>query len=108
MPDTKPSATAELPVVQSTAFVHVYTSNVQIETSVFDVRLTFGDKRSQADGRTYIEQSLEVVMSLQHAKALVLTLAQNLKHYEEQVGEIKLPNRVQPASPPQQPGPTSK
>ena len=38
-----------------------------------------------------VEQRVRVTMSPQHAKALVMVLAQNLANYEKSIGPIPLP-----------------
>jgi len=83
----------ELQVFRSEEFVKVYANNVQIETSIWDCRLTFGELTKATDGKPSVEQLVTVVMSPQHAKALVGVLAGNLQQYEKQVGEIKLPSK---------------
>lgn len=44
----------------------------------------------KSDGKIAIEQSVEVILSPHHAKALLGVLASHVTEYEKQVGEIKL------------------
>lgn len=81
----------EIESVRSSAFFKVYSNSVQIETGPWDFRLIFGEVTKSGENKITIEQSVGVVMSPQHAKALLGVLAHNIRAYEDRVGEIKLP-----------------
>ena len=78
----------KLQFARSEAFVKVYANNVQIETSTWDCRLTFGET-TMVQGKRSVEQVVSVVMSPQHAKALAGLLANQLMKYEEKLGPIR-------------------
>ena len=80
----------ELESVRSERFFKVYANSAQIETTVWDFKLIFGEI-TKADDKMVIEQSVAIVMSPQHLKAFVGVLTHNLREYEKRVGEIKLP-----------------
>src|SRR3989442_15009556 len=80
----------ELESVRSEGFLRVYANSAQIETTVWDFKLIFGEM-AKVGGKMVIEQSVAIVMSPQHLKAFVGVLAHNLREYEKRVGEIKLP-----------------
>jgi Protein of unknown function (DUF3467) len=89
MPEnTKPAQ--DIPAARSETYAKLYANAANIEVTPWDFKLIFGElKRS---GTTFsIEQHFEVAMSPQHAKALSNLLNQNLREYEQQIGEIKLP-----------------
>jgi hypothetical protein len=93
MPETKePPALqqTELELEQAATFCRFYCNNAQIEVTPWDFRLIFGELK-KAEGKLKVEQSVAVVMSPQHAKALLGILASNLREYEAKVGKIDLP-----------------
>jgi Protein of unknown function (DUF3467) len=99
MPDTKPPE--QLESVRSSSYVSIYSNSANLEVTPWDFKLIFGAiVRSETGKLPKIENRLEVVMSPQHAKALLGIFASNVQEYEKQMGEIKLP---QP-----QPGPTEQ
>src|SRR5712691_9755447 len=80
----------ELESVRSENFVRVYANSAQIETTLWDFKLIFGEIAKSGD-KMVIDESVAIVMSPQHAKAFVGVLANNLREYEKRVAEIKLP-----------------
>jgi len=98
MPENKVARSApkeqeqELETVRSPNFLKIYVNSAQIEASIWDFRLIFGEM-TQSSGKLLVEQSLAVIMSPQHAKALLNILASNLQEYEKKVGQINLPPR---------------
>jgi hypothetical protein len=52
------------------------------------------------NGVTKVEETVSVVMSPQHAKALLGVLQNNIREYEKHVGEIKLPQAPDSATQP--------
>ncbi len=103
MPDTEKPAEpqVEIETARSERFVVLYANNAEIETSVWDFRLTFGELR-KAGSKLVAEQSATIIMSPQHAKALAGVLASNVREYEKKVGEIKLPMREEAPQPARQ------
>lgn len=91
MPDAKaPPEQKPLPSFRSDNFIKVYANSANIEVTPWDVKFVFGEL-NRIDNVVKIEESVAVTMSPQHAKALLGVLANNIRAYEEQVGEIKLP-----------------
>jgi len=86
----QPSPPQELETVRSDKFQRIYANAANIEVTVWDFKLTFGELK-KLNNKVVIEQSIEVTMSPQHAKALAGILINNIKEYENQAGEIKLP-----------------
>jgi hypothetical protein len=101
MPDAnKPTANPqpqELPAVKSEKFQRVYSNAANIEVTAWDFNIIFGELK-KTEGKMTIEQSVMVTMSPQHAKALADILSNNVREYEKNVGEIKLPQA--PTTPP--------
>lgn len=87
--------------VRAGVLARVYANNAQVEMSVWDLRITFGEFL-RVGKEIRVEQSVSVTMSPQHAKALLRVLSTNLSEYESRFGEINLPPD------PDSPTPTSK
>jgi hypothetical protein len=68
-----------------------YAENVNVETSLFDIRVTVGEIVEATDAEILFEDRLSIIFSPQHAKAFLGLLVHNLKKYEAEFGEIKLP-----------------
>ncbi|HOI96089.1 MAG TPA: DUF3467 domain-containing protein [Syntrophobacter fumaroxidans] len=77
--------------VQSEKFQSIYTNNANVQISYFDFRIDFRQMLTGTDGRMIVERQASVVMSPQHAKALLGVLAQHVEQYEEQFGAIRMP-----------------
>lgn len=91
MPDNAKPTPLELPTIRTDNFVRAYANAANLEVTPWDFKLVFGELKKISDGKTVIEQSVEVTMSPQHAKALAGILSANVREYEKSVGEIKLP-----------------
>lgn len=85
-------APQQLETVRSDKFTSVYSNSANLEVTPWDFKFVFGVLIKPTTGSTpKIENLTEVIMSPQHAKALLGVLNTNLQEYEKQVGEIKLP-----------------
>jgi hypothetical protein len=73
-------------------FLSAYSNNVAVSFSTFDVSLIFGEIIGEKDGKPVIEEFLRMSMSRDMAKALTILLNRHLKIWEQQFGEIKVPN----------------
>jgi hypothetical protein len=106
MPDTKQPDLLES--FRSERFVSVYSNSMNLEVTPWDFKLIVGVllKGQKPNEPPKIENLVEVVMSPQHAKALLSILASNVQAYEKQVGEIKLPEQF--TNPEQQTSPSPK
>jgi hypothetical protein len=78
--------------VRTDRFQSVYANNTAVSFSTYDVSLLFGEIIGEAEGQSVIEEVLKVNMSRELAKALTVILVQHLKIWEEQFGEIKIPD----------------
>jgi hypothetical protein len=72
-------------------FVRLYANSAQVEVTLWDFRVVFGDTRKIDDGKLLVENSAVITMSPQHAKVFAALLSKNVLDYEKQVGEIKIP-----------------
>ena len=79
-------------VRRSPTFVSLYANDVQVQTSVWDVRLLLGEISIEEDKKVAnVYQTGEVRMSPQLAKRLIAIIVQQLKGYEEKLGPIPIP-----------------
>ena len=104
MPDNtkpQPPPQQELPAVPAEKFVRTYANAANMEVTPWDFKIVFGELK-KTEGKLVIEQSVEVTMSPQHAKALAEILSNNIREYEKNVGEIKIPRPPNPPSENQQ------
>lgn len=80
---------------RSPNFFSVYTNDIQVQSSSWDVRLILGESGdTDLSGDlpvSNINEICEVRMSPQLAKRLTLILGQQLRIYEEAFGEIPAP-----------------
>ena len=67
-----------------------YANSVQIRMSVWDFLLSFGTMTQPAQELVQIQNFQGIYLSPQQAKALWNVLGQNISHYENTFGEIKL------------------
>ena len=78
-------------VVRSPEFVSIYSNDVQVWTSPWDLRLILGELSDQpTPGTVIVNQLAELRMSPQLAKKLTMIMIQQLKAYEADFGEIPL------------------
>ncbi len=83
---------------RSEKFTSVYSNSTILEVTPWDFRFIFGVLiKAPIGSAAKIENLTEVVMSPQHAKALLGVLGTNIQEYEKRVGEIKLPQPESPA-----------
>ena len=81
-------------ITKSAEFTSIYSNDVQVQTSLWDMRLIFGeigDPPMPDNPTVNIKLLGELRMSLPLAKRLTLIVVDQLKAYEAQFGEIPLP-----------------
>jgi hypothetical protein len=69
----------------------VYSNNVMMSSTTFDIRLFFGEVIEITDDKAIVEQSVQVTMTWLEAKILADFLQANVKTYEDKNGPLKLP-----------------
>ena len=74
--------------------ISIYSNVIQVTVSVFDFRLTFGERLSSTQERFEIKAVARVYMSPQHAKSVAMVLTRQVEKYEQQFGSIHLPNEI--------------
>lgn len=78
---------------------NIYTNSAKVQFSNFDVTIDFGEILGAVEGKLRIAPKLRVTMSLQHAKAFVKLLNENIGAFEGQFGpiqEITMPESKEP------------
>ena len=86
-------ANANRKTVNSPSFASYYTNDTQLQTTPWDLCLTFGviANVDRENAVVTIENLAEVRMSPAHAKKLSEILAGQVRHYEESIGFIPMP-----------------
>lgn len=67
-------------------FVSKYANNVSVAMTNWDISIMFG----RVKGDNQVEETVEIIVSKEIAKAVALMMSANIKKYEEAFGEIKL------------------
>lgn len=68
----------------------VYSNQVMLEVSNFDMTFTFAQRKGQSAVPNPEDIVAEVIMSPQHAKVLSKVLSQNIQNYEEIFGILNV------------------
>ena len=85
-----PTKQPEIRITQRQDYREDYANSVQIRMSVWDFLLSFGTMTQTTQEAVQIHNFQGVYLSPQQAKALWNVLGQNVAHYENTFGEIKL------------------
>ena len=73
---------------QAPNFTSLYSNNIHLRLTPWDIQLTFGEILSADATKMVIENRLAVNLSPQTAKSLLRVLDGIVKQYEAQIGEI--------------------
>jgi hypothetical protein len=80
-------------VTRSPDFVSIYTNDVQVQTSAWDLRLILGEITgfpTAESPRPTVRQLAELRMSPQLAKSLIMIMIEQLRAYETTFGQIPI------------------
>ncbi|SRR6266536_3906110 len=72
-------------------FFTTYANSARMMIGLWDFKFTFGEVENADANEIRVSEKMGVIMSPQHAKMFLQVFEKNLKRYEEQFGEIKLP-----------------
>jgi hypothetical protein len=94
-PQVKSEASRKKSSVEKTRsddFKIIYVNSALVQLGAFDFRISVGitPEDDKPDEVIRLEEQAQLIMSPQHAKALLRALANNVKKYEEEFGEINL------------------
>lgn len=79
--------------VESENFVKIYSNNVTLGASNWDMSLVFGEIAGVSEeGTPLVEQKVKVSMTREFAKALCNLLTINIQEFEKRFGEIGFVN----------------
>jgi hypothetical protein len=79
---------------RSETFVSLYANDAQVQTTPWDIRITFGQivgAPTAGSLELVVKEIADLRMSPQFAKRVALVLITQLEHYERTVGPIPLP-----------------
>jgi len=96
---TKGNGEGQLESVRSDNFIKLYANSARVETSIWDMKIFFGELVLGGGPKPFIEESACISMSPQHAKAMLGVLSTNINEYENRFGKIPSP----PAEPTAEP-----
>jgi hypothetical protein len=72
----------------------IYSNNSKFAISPFDLAFTLSQVTENENGEIFVENHARVVMPPLHAKLFALLLFENIKNFEAQFGEIKVPDNM--------------
>jgi hypothetical protein len=81
----------QMQFINAPNFVSLYTNNIGLSMSTFDLSLIFGELTEATAEIATVERKARVTMSHLQAKILLAVLAQQLQVYETQNGPIPIP-----------------
>jgi hypothetical protein len=91
----------EIEVHQRDTFMSLYSNNISVGVTAFDIKLIFGEILSADERKLVIENFLAVNLSPQTGKSLLNVLSGQIDAYERQFGEIRYtPIHPQSETPP--------
>jgi hypothetical protein len=73
---------------------HVYSNNVQMASTSFDVRVVFGEVAEVSDDKVIVERRVQVAMTWLEAKILADFLRANVEAFEALNGPLALPKNL--------------
>jgi len=94
MPDEAPKPATLFQ--QSADFASSYANNVFFSTSIFDIKMIFGDIIQYPNVQAFVEQHTAVTLSWREAKIAALFLAMNVTMHENQFGTLDIPDGILP------------
>ncbi|MGB6385279.1 MAG: DUF3467 domain-containing protein [Terriglobales bacterium] len=77
-------------------FLSSYANNVMFETSVFDIKIVFGELLQPYGGKPFVEQRSATTLSWLEAKIAALFLIMNVAMHEKQFGPLVIPEGTMP------------
>ncbi len=104
VPDTRPVKRS-----RSDRYAVFYANNTEVGASPWDMRFKFAQLAGGDETHIFVEDQCDVVLSLQHAKALGIIIRQHIKSYEAAFGKLAIPtNPVKEAAEPEAAEPGEK
>jgi hypothetical protein len=79
------------------SFLTRYANNINYETSVFDLKIVFGELVQPIGKTPYVEQHTAMTLSWLEAKIAAVFLSMNVAIHEKRFGTLNIPNGTMPA-----------
>ena len=76
---------------KSDSFFTTYANSTRMTVGLWDFKFAFGEVENADSSEIKVSEKMAIIMSPQHAKMFLQIFEKNLRRYEEQFGEIKLP-----------------
>jgi hypothetical protein len=76
---------------RSEGFISTYANNVLFETTVFDVKIVFGQITQPYGDKPFVEQRSAATLSWREAKIAALLLTMNVAMHENLFGALEIP-----------------
>lgn len=89
--DQKTKAGRSVKRIRAANHVSLYANNAQVEVSLFELKLSFGEMVEADEHHVTFEDKFTVILSPQHAKILAAAFMTNVANYEKQFGKINIP-----------------
>jgi hypothetical protein len=78
--------------IRTDRFKSIYSNNMQVGISMWDMAITFGEIVGEEDGKVIVEELVQVKMTRELVKVLASILLANIKQFEAQTGvQIAIP-----------------
>ena|ERR1039458_42906 len=99
MPEEKSDETVKIAdqFTRAQNFLARYANNVNYETSVFDLKIVFGELAQPIGKKAFVEQHTSVTLSWLEAKIAALFLCMNVAMHENKFGTLDIPSGTLPA-----------
>lgn len=95
--------------IRTARFERAYANSIALGFSQWDVSLLFGELTGQEEeGKVVIEETVQVILTREMAKALAGILLQHLAAFEKRYGEIRIPVLEQAEETPTPPAPATE
>jgi uncharacterized protein DUF3467 len=83
--------------VMDPEFKNIYANFVVAQFTPFDISLSLGEAIGiDSQGKQLVNQKGRLTMAAQEAKIVMLILANTVRLYEQQFGELKIPTNLMP------------
>jgi hypothetical protein len=96
--ESQSNAQPDNPFVRDEDFVSLYSNNVQLEQSAWDLKLIFG-QLDQSSGKAVVEQHTAMTIPWAQVKLLAYFLELQVGSYEAEYGTIRIHPSIRPPLP---------
>jgi uncharacterized protein DUF3467 len=83
--------------IKTDRHTRIYTNNLAIRFSSWDISLLFGEIVGTQENKAVIEELAHITMSREFAKVMSVLLTKNIQAFEQEFGEIRIPTIAETA-----------